>query len=224
MTTFLSAQTPACQPDTLRYRDSSSGVFPLPYIETTRPNGGIDKVACIGKAYSFVWTVKLGDTVNIPFNGTVFAAPIDSVLIKQTGAIEGLPTGITYACNPPSCVWKKKTTGCVVLKGTPTAANTVKTYPLKISGAGYASVGIAALLSPYPLTFPGALAEGSYDLKLYAANDTRCTTASEDLTEVSAMTATPNPTNGRTVIKIESTVSDKFEFTVTDLLGRRVIA
>lgn len=220
----LNAQTP-CIAD-IKYKDSSSGVYPLPFVATTRPNGGIDKAACISKAYSFVWTIKVGDTINVPnpLGAGTIAVPVDSVLIGKTSAISGLPVGINYACNPPNCTWKKRTDGCVALSGTPTAANTVKTYPLVISGKAFPG-GFYASLFPngYDVTFPGAIAEGSYDLKLYAANDTRCTTAAEDLTEVSALSATPNPTNGRTVIKIESTVSDKFEFTVTDLLGRRVI-
>jgi hypothetical protein len=91
-----------------------------------------------------------------------------------------------------------------------------------LSGKAYSSSGISSLFSPFPLTFPGALAEGSYDVKLYGANDTRCTTSAYDLDEVGNMSAFPNPTNGKTTIRIESTVSDKFEFSVTDLLGRTI--
>ncbi len=225
--TTIIAQTPACKPDTLRYRDSLSGVYPLPYIETSRPNGGIDKAACLTKAYSFVWTIKVGDTLNAPnpIGPGIIQVPLDSVLIGKTAAIAGLPTGITYACNPPNCVWKKQTYGCVALSGSPAATNAIKSYPLVISGKAYIGGSFAFLFADgYNLTFPGAIAEGTYDLKVYAANDTRCTTAADDLTEVSGMTAVPNPTNGKTVIRIESTISDKFAFNVTDLFGRTVIS
>ena len=225
--TTVNAQTPVCKPDTIRYRDSLSGVYPLPYIDSVRPNGGIDKVACLTKAYSFVWTIKVGDTLTVPnpFGAGTIQVPLDSVLIGKSSAIAGMPTGLSYACNPPNCVWKKQTYGCVALSGSPAATNAIKTYPLVISGKAYPG-GFYASLFPngYDLTFPGAIAPGSYDLKVYAANDTRCTTAADDLTEVSGMTAVPNPTNGKTVIRIESTVSDKFTFNVTDLLGRRVIS
>ncbi len=225
--TEVNAQTPVCKPDTIRYRDSLSGVYPLPYIDSVRPNGGIDKVACLTKAYSFVWTIKVGDTLTVPnpFGAGTIQVPLDSVLIGKSSAIAGMPTGLSYACNPPNCVWKKQTYGCVALSGSPAATNAIKTYPLVISGKAYPG-GFYASLFPngYDLTFPGAIAPGSYDLKVYAANDTRCTTAADDLTEVSGMTAVPNPTNGKTVIRIESTVSDKFTFNVTDLLGRRVIS
>lgn len=225
-TQFLNAQTPACQPDSVRYKDSSSGVYPLPYIPVTRTNAGIDKPACIGKAYSFVWTVKMGDTISVPnplAPGTTIAAPVDSVTLAKTAAIQGLPPGITYACNPPNCVFKKKTNGCVALSGTPLATDTVKTYPLIITAKAYPG-GIYGTFFPngYEGTLPGSFAEGKYDLILYAANDSRCRVATKDLTEVTGMVATPNPTNGKTTIYIESTISDKFEFTVTDLLGRQV--
>jgi hypothetical protein len=226
MTTFLAAQTP-CIPD-VKYSDSASGVYPQPYVATTRPNGGIDKIACIGKAYSFVWTIKMGDSITIPnplIPGTTFTGPIDSVLLAKTGAIGGLPGGITYACNPPNCVWKRATKGCVTITGTPLAGDTVKTYPLVITAKAYPG-GIYASLLPngYEGTLPGTFVDGRYDLKLYAANDSRCTTAADDLTEVSGMAAVPNPTNGRTTIRIESTVTDKFELNVTDLLGRSIIS
>jgi Secretion system C-terminal sorting domain len=225
MTTFLSAQTPVCQPDSVKYRDSVSGVYPLPYVPVTRPNAGIDKAACIGKAYSFVWTVKMGDTVTVPnpFGGGTISAPVDSITIGKTASIQGLPPGITYACNPPSCVFKRKTNGCVALIGTALATDTVKTYPLVITAKAFPG-GIYASFFPsgYEGTLPGSFAEGSYNLALYAANDSRCRVATNDLTEVSAMTATPNPTNGKTTIRIESTVSDKFQFILTDLLGRTI--
>ena len=223
-TSVLSAQTAPCIPD-VKYKDSASGVYPLPFVAVTRPNGGIDKAACLGKSYSFVWTVKVGDTVNVanPFGAGTIPVPLDSVTIARTAAIVGLPVGLNYACNPPSCSWKKKSDGCVLLSGTVAATNAIKVYPLTISGLVFASGAIGAIFpNGYALTFPGALAEGQYDLKVVAATDAACRVATEDLTEVSALTATPNPTNGKTRFQIESNVADKFQFSVTDLLGRTV--
>lgn len=223
LSTLLDAQ---CSPD-VRYRDSASGVYPQPYVATTRPNGGIDKVACIGKSYSFVWTIKIGDTIIVPnpLGGGLLPVPVDSILINKTSAIAGLPPGISYSCNPPNCVWKKGTSGCVALSGTPLATDTIKTYPLVITAKAFPG-GFYASFFPtgYEGTLPGSFIDGKYDLILYGAGDTRCTTAAEDLTEVSNMSAVPNPASGKTTIRIESTVSDKFDFAVTDLLGRRVIS
>ena len=43
-----------------------------------------------------------------------------------------------------------------------------------------------------------------------------------DLTEVSNFAAFPNPTNGKTIITIESTVRDNFEFSLSNLMGQRL--
>ena len=56
------AQTPACIPNPL-YKDSSSGVYPLPYDATLNPKGGIDKPACIGKPYEYVLTLKIDSVI-----------------------------------------------------------------------------------------------------------------------------------------------------------------
>ena len=205
------AQTPVCTPNVL-YTDSAVGVYPRPYIAGDPYSKGIEKPACIGKPYSFVWTLKVPDSVPIAGLGTF---PLDSASLTLTGAISGLPTGITYACNPPNCTFKKKTIGCVLLSGTPPAINAVKDYNLVITVKVYTIIATN-------ITFPGAIAPGEYILKLLAANNALCTTATTDLSEVSQMQAVPNPTNGKTAILIESNVSDKFTFTVTDLLGRTV--
>jgi hypothetical protein len=224
-TIFLAqAQTP-CTPDN-RYRDSTAGVYPLPFVPVTNPNGGINKAACIGKAYSFVWTVKITDSVTVPNplgTGTITTA-IDSVTLATTGAIQNLPTGITYACNPPSCVFKKNTMGCVALSGTATAANTVGVKKLVISGKVFGP--LIALLYPqgYPLTFPGAIAEGEYNLNLYANGDTRCNVATKELTDVSNLTATPNPTNGSTIIRFDAQINGEFQFTLRNSVGQEVLS
>lgn len=217
----LDAQTPACTPDLVRFRDSASGVYPRPYQDTV-PWGGINKAACIGKPYEFVFTLKIGDTITVKFLGSNVAIPLDSGTIATTGAVTGLPTGIDYACNPPNCVFKKSTIGCLVLRGTAAATNAVKGYKPVISGKFYSSYLALVGSNPYPVTFPGDLFPGDYTLNLYAANDSRCAVATKDLTEVTGMVALPNPANGKTTIHIESTVSDKFEFTITDLLGRQI--
>jgi hypothetical protein len=212
------ANAQACQPD-VRYRDSLVGVYPSP-VTAANPNGGINKPACIGRAYSFVFTVKVSDTITV----AGLALPLDSLTMATTGAVANLPTGLSYACNPGNCVFKKNTTGCVVIQGTPAATNTIKDYSLIISGKAFSSNPIFQLGYPngYPATFPGDLFPGSYILRLLANNAAGCVSATNDLTEVSNFTAFPNPTNGKTVITIESSVSDKFEFSLTNIMGQRL--
>ena len=216
--TVIQANAQACQPD-IRYRDSLVGVYPSP-VTAANPNGGITKPACIGRTYSFVFTVKISDTI------TAFGMkfPLDSLTMATTGAVANLPTGLTYACNPGNCVFKKNTTGCVVIQGTPAASNMIKTYSLVISGKAFSSSPIFQLGFPngYPASFPGDLFPGEYNLRLLANNDPGCVSATNDLTEVRNFTAFPNPTNGKTIITIESSVSDKFEFSLTNIMGQRV--
>jgi hypothetical protein len=213
----IQAHAQACQPDA-QYRDSLVGVYPSP-VTAANPNGGIKKAACIGKPYSFVFTVKIADTITVPLVGKI---PLDSLTMATTGAVAGMPTGLTYACNPANCIFKKNTTGCVIIQGTPAATNTVKSYPLVISGKAFSSAISFLYPNGYGTTFPGDLFPGSYDLKLLAANDPGCISATNDLKEVSNFTASPNPTNGKTIITIESSVSDNFEFTLTNVMGQRL--
>ena len=215
----IQANAQACQPDN-RYRDSLVGVYPSP-VTAANPNGGIAKPACIGRAFSFTFTVKISDTITVPLLGKI---PLDSLTMATTGAVANLPTGLTYACNPGNCIFRRNTTGCVIIQGIPAATNALRNYSLVISGKAFSSNFIFQTGYPngYPATFPGDLFPGEYTLRLLANNDPGCVSATNDLTEVSNFAAFPNPTNGKTVITIESSVSDKFEFSLTNIMGQRV--
>jgi hypothetical protein len=220
----LSAQTPACQASP-QYADSLSGVYPMPFHPTDRPSGGITRPACINRAYSFVWTIKVGDTIQAKVAGQTVQVPLDSVTLATTGAIENLPTGITYACNPPNCVWKKRTTGCVVISGTPTASNAIKDYSLKISGKVFSPDATLRLFFPngYPVTFPGDLFPGEYILKLYANNDTRCTTSAFDKPlDKLASHVSPNPLSDFALITVNALTTGTYSFQIFDVTGKSI--
>jgi hypothetical protein len=222
-TYLLQAQTP-CVPNQL-YKDTLAGVYPLPVTEAN-PKGGIDKPACIGKSYSFTFTVKLTDTIYALIFGQVRAVPLDSINITKTNAIENMPVGLTYACNPPSCNYPKKTLGCLVISGTPTSVNPVRVYDLFIKGKVFspllAGVGI---LDGYDVTFPGDVAPGKYSISLLANNDPKCTaSATPDLSEeIAELSLSPNPFNVSTTISIEAKLSGLFDFDVYDVLGNNVL-
>ena len=178
------AQTPACLPDQ-RFKDSMVGLYPLPFDSLVSPNGGINKSACIGKPYQFVFTVKVPET----FLYSGFNIPLDSITIAKTGAVENLPVGITYACNPPNCVFKKNSLGCAVLTGTADASNLVRNYELFITGRVFSFLLASAGLEYYEVKFPGPLFIGKYTLPLLAANNAKCTSAaandlSADISEI----------------------------------------
>lgn len=120
-------------------------------------------------------------TVVVPPDTTVagFTFPISFVVIDSIG---GLPPGLTYACNPPSCVFPGGTSQCFQIYGTPSAAGA---FQLTIYVHGQAIV----FGSPYILnySYPGyeinvgsipTLTTGSMSATCNSANGTAWVIAS----------------------------------------------
>ncbi len=207
---FLFAQV--CQPDTVRYRDSTAGVFPLPYDAILSPNGGINKPACLGRPYTFQFTVKVSDSITV----SGIRLPLDSLFLATTGAVTGMPTGLTYSCNPPNCSFRRRTYGCIVLSGTPVQSNQLGDYQLRISGT--------AVLSGFPIqqTFPSASFPGEYKIRLLATNATECTSATvETLSEeITRLQVAPNPTHGKAQILLSAVFEDNIIVKIIDMTGK----
>ncbi len=209
----LDAQELACIPDTT-FQDASPGAYPLPLNEG---EGGLAEfAACINEPYELVFTIKLGDSVSV---GTLGSIDVFSATIPTTGAVTGLPEGLNYLCNPPDCIFPDTLLGCIVVTGTPTAANQPGNYPLVIKGS--------ALLDgfgDFPLEFPGLLAAGEYILPL---NDTGgCEAVSTSIPsylksniELANM---PNPVHTTTMIEMTSLIDGDFQFKVFDMTGKSV--
>jgi hypothetical protein len=219
--TFVSAQ---CIPDPI-YKDSTFGVYPKPYDKDKYPQGGINKSACIGKPFKFIFTAKIPDTTVISQFGFQIPAKIDSVKLDKNDplTVEGLPKGLTYACDPPNCVFFPKKPACLYIYGTATAVNTAKDYELKIKTIGYINIGLGPIT--YPLSFPDKnIAPGSYTLKLEPNNSTTCfvTGAADQNENIVHISAYPNPTNDFTTISFYALDKDIFDFVVTDLTGKVV--
>lgn len=203
----------ACVPDTL-YRDSL-GVFPLPYDPIANPDGGVTQSACINKPYEFVFTVAVGDS--IAFGGVKFS--IDSITLNPQTAIAGLPSGISYACNPPSCTFRKDVLGCLVLSGTADATNAPGEYSLEISGNIYSGS------LPLAVTFPDPIiAAGEYVVTLNAENSADCTTVGIDdvLSGGIRMAMQPNPAYSSALVVIEVPTAQHTTFQIHDVVGKLV--
>jgi len=167
--------------------------------------------ACIDHAYN------QSVTVNVPTDFT--GIPVTSVSIATTGAISDLPIGLTYACNPPSCVFPAGSLGCIVLFGTPTVANGVvpDTFDLGINASVATPIGVI------PVAFPGTLAPESHFY--LALKSSACLVGNFDLgNQFTMLKNAPNPFSNETVITAESLVASDFQFEVFDLLGQRVHA
>lgn len=200
----VAAQAPVC------VRDSSiiaSGelLAPAPYSPDA-PDYNLND-ACIDHPYN------QSVTVNVPtdFQGI----PVTSVSIATSGAISDLPIGITYACDPPNCVFAAGSLGCIVLYGTPTNANIAPdTFDLGITAA------VATPFGSIPVTFPGTLAPGSH--YYLALKSPECLVGTYDLGhQFTLLKNAPNPFSTQTLITAESQVAGEFQFEVFDLLGQQ---
>ncbi len=199
---FAQTYGQACLPDST-IRDSAVGVYPKP-VSPTNPNGGITTPACINKPFSFNLTVKISDTVSVP--GVPFPVNLNSAKIATSGAIMGLPEGISYACNPPDCSFPKNSIGCLILQGTPTSANAPGIYKPVIT------ITLSTLFGNIELEYPGEFFPGEYLLTLL---DENCAVSTENY---GRETDTWYPTLTRGWVYTKST--EVRELSVCDAMGR----
>lgn len=209
---LLAQQTVTCKPDPT-LPDTAVGVFPVPYSAKT-PKGGISDTACLNTYFDFVFTLSVPKSFNAGLFGTI---PVNSIQLSTTNAVENMPTGLTYTCNPPNCVFPSGSKGCIIVSGTPTNANNVGRTDLKIKGQ------VNSVL-PIDITFPNAqlFDEGNYYLYVRPQGSTACRTSSTR--ELAAtklrMGNVPNPFTGSTQIEVEAEIRGQFDFRVFDLMGR----
>jgi hypothetical protein len=215
------AQLNSCVPDPL-YKDSLFGVFPRPYDPVAYPNGGINKSACIGKPYKFVFTGIIPDSLAVNLFGSQVKLKIDSLTLdkKDATTITGLPKGMNWDCGNKKYTFLPKSQNCVVVYGTATTANTPGNYEMKIKMKAY----VQTLFGPtsQDVEFPGSLAPGTYTIKLEANNSPTCfVVGNEDqYLNVDKINAFPNPTTSDAKIIFSAKEADNFDFLVTDMSGK----
>ena len=218
----LSAQT-VCNPDTTLA--DSVIISPLPFEATLRPDGGITDTACLNTYYETVFNFQIPDTLGI----TGFMVPLDSVVIAAEGAINNLPDGMDYVCNPPNCVFPSDTVSCLQIQGTPTNAAQIGRHDLELTFTVHGVV--INLPVAQQLTFPdttGQLPEntqGNYFLFVKEEGSENCfpTTSTDDFVQQNlTVRNVPNPFSRLTDIQINSFISDRFNFKVHDMMGREL--
>ena len=211
------AQVPVCKRDSLVLLDTSAIVSPLPYLPTN-PVYRLNE-ACIGQPYKQYVTVEVPQTITL----SGITAGLVSASLPTTGGVTNLPGGLTYACDPPNCVFNVGTLGCIVLYGTPNApsASLPDTLDLKIK----ASVITTLAAFPFPIDIPGPAVPGNFYLIVKPAGSVCAVSPTFDpSTQIESMKNTPNPFSGQTLIEVEALESGDFRFEVFDLLGQRVHA
>ena len=209
-TALMAQQTATCKPDA-SLPDTAVGVIPLPYSPTNL-KGGISDTACLNTFYDFVFTLAIPKTITL--SGLTLS--INSVALATTGAVENMPSGLSYTCNPPNCVFKAGEKGCVLIAGTPDNPINLGQNDLKIKGQ------VNSFL-PIPVTFPSdQFAAGNYYLYVRPQGSKACLTSSTK--ELAAtklrMGNVPNPFTGSTQIEVEAEIRGQFDFRVYDLTGR----
>jgi hypothetical protein len=197
---FVSAYSQACV-----INQNSSGFF----------SPAADSFPCVERNVAFSHALQL----SIPSGYTGFT--VDSIVITN---ITGFPTGLSYACNPASCVFYGGTKGCINFQGT--TADTIGTYTLTIQGTatgtvpvvGTQTVSLSTLSSfggpspTYQLTVidSGSPCRGTVDIRGFSAELN------------SAIYIYPNPNNGTFEFKLDAGRRINGEIMVFDATGNKV--
>lgn len=172
------------------------------------------KPACIEEPYNQSVTINVQPFITV----SGVAIPVSSISIPTAGAIQNLPAGLSYSCDPPNCVFNANTLGCMLLYGTPVSSNTAPDTLDLIIGA----VVVSPLLGPIPVTFPnnGATPDDHYYLILRPTGQCTVSGAVEPAATFGAARALPNPFSGQTSIELQSAQAGNARFEVFDLFGR----
>jgi len=202
---MLSAQN--CTPDG-SISDTLFGVFPMPYDKDVNPTGGIQDTACENHSFEFVFTTQVGDSFTL--GQTTLA--LDSLWLDKDDAVTGLPKGLKYSCNPPSCVFTKQSTGCVKLYGVP-ENGTEGIHQMTLSGKLYAGGSSFGL----PLSFPDEnIAPGEYAILVGNPDESPCKALSIQENVSHTLEVYPNPAHDRIQLKSP----EAGVLTVFDMYGR----
>ncbi|MBI1289476.1 MAG: T9SS type A sorting domain-containing protein [Flavobacteriales bacterium] len=137
--------------------------------------------------------------------GQSFPLNVQSVTLSVTG----LPAGVTATCDATPCTYVAGASGSITLAGTPTQAGNF-TIDITSLTSGEADLSaFAGALSGFgiPSTFaipqpiPGALDETGYTMNVNDPNGI------EEANEVFSLSLYPNPTQGVSILDVNSTVS-----------------
>lgn len=220
---FGSVRAQDCVPDLTGIPDTAFGVFPLPFIEDERPDGGIPDTVCLNRDFEYTFSVKLGDSITV---GAV-SGQIVKVQLAPVGAVTYEPplADFSYVCNPPNCVFLADSVGCIKIFGKSTNASEIGRHQAKISG----TIDVIALgfpLNGLPVSFPSDQSEdlrGNYYLFVQEENSPYCQTVSSSYAVYAPdieINNRPNPFSDFTQIYIQSKEQGRFELRVFDMLGQ----
>jgi len=211
-----------CIPNPI-YQDSIYGIWPLSGF----PDG------MVGVYYSQSWDIKtpstlleaaFGDSATVTVDtlgNTIYIGdwPVDSVV---TIDVYDIPPGLIIECNTPSCNLPGDQVGCADISGIPT---TIGTYSTDIVTNLYTHGVVSITVGGVPLTLPISLdyfsVTGTYDtVSRYTIKIVGATSIIEQKNNLE-ITNIINQ-NNNLYFDISSINSDKYNFIITDILGRNI--
>lgn len=205
----LSAQA-QCTPDT------TTSDVPALYPDTLA-NG------MIGAAYDQAITVVIPQDTTVDFNGNPLEIDICSLILDS---IVGLPDGLTFNCNEPSCVWIVNhdsgfvNRGCVQIVGTPTDSvfnDTILVFASVVPGSYDATSDTCEAL---PIMLPDTLTTIEYQTRFKI---TMGTSAIEDYSfSQLGINLFPNPSQGKATVEYTLPERTEVQVRLTDIMGREV--
>ncbi|MFZ1676795.1 MAG: T9SS type A sorting domain-containing protein [Saprospiraceae bacterium] len=166
--------------------------------------------ACIGEPYN------QSITINVPTD--IFGVPVTDLSIPTSFAVHNKPNGVTYACDPPNCVFNSGTLGCISLFGTPISENMVPdTLDMHIDAVYNTPFG------PLAIDVPSSMAQGIHFYMLLNAPGNCLSSNTNELSDYfSRVNASPNPFMQETNVQVQSNQNGAFRFAVFNFLGRQM--
>jgi hypothetical protein len=142
---------------------------------------------------------------NIPAETTiVVTGTVDSLEITD---VEGLPVGIGYTCNPPSCSFPGGSFACVQLSGTPTDSADIGDNDLDVKFNLHNSIlPISDKITDYSITIAGSSTSG---VQSFADSELEFRTSQ-------------NPANEFSHLQFEVPISGTASIEIFSLLGAKV--
>ncbi len=210
---------------------SSTGLFAQnPFT----PASGNLPAATVGVAYSQTLDLTIPAqttvdpaTLGVPIPGI---PPFTADVTDVTFTVTGLPSGLSATCSIGSCIYAGGATGTITIEGTPLPGSgglSTITITSLTSGSGTVTVPIIGAL---PITFPGTVqgqavpaAPQLFDGGPYAmqVNDPNAVQELSSST-FDVIQNIPNPFTGNTTIKFSAPTAGNVDFTVFDMIGKRV--
>lgn len=175
---------------------SEPGIYPD--TTTNLPKGAA------GQVYDEVVTIVVPEDTTINMGGGQQTIQIDSIGI--TG-IQGLPSGFDYQPNSNNGYWPGDSSGCILITGNPTMADT-GTYPLiidsKVSGGGFT---VPLIVEGYEIVILDSTHANIWDNKA-----------------VNNISAYPNPFDEYLTINFEMNMNAPVKLSIFNMVGNEVRA